>query len=126
MYSLYFWVGFFLLFVSLLSLGGCYKYHVVERDGVLVKMKVIKHHITSGTKAKYSTDFFYSGEEYHEKTNEQFCDNHPVGDLVTMKYVEGINVVLFPDENTDWIFQVLGILALIGLSMVAYYFIRNH
>jgi len=120
-----FWFGFTLFFISLISLAGCYRYHVVERDGVLVNMKVVKHFIRSGKGAYYSSDFFYNGEVFSEKTNKYFIDNHPVGDLVTMKYVPGISVVLFPDENTDWMFQFGGVIAFIGLGFMVYYFRPN-
>jgi hypothetical protein len=123
---MYFWFGFILFFVSLLFLAGCYRYYLVERNGVVVKMTVQEHYKSSGrVSVNDATVFFYNGEQFKTRTGVSFCVNHPVGDQVAMRYAAGIHVVLFPDENTDWMFQILGIIAFAGLGMIVYYFVQK-
>jgi hypothetical protein len=44
-------------------------------------------------------DVTYQGEDFNKRIPVGFCDKHKIGEPIKMKYLEGQNSVLFPDEK---------------------------
>lgn len=114
-----FWFGFTLFFASILLLAGCYKLGEMQENAALVKMTIQSKRTSSGSGRRgtsYMVKFNYQGEQYVKDATPQFYDEHSVGDVVDMKYIERLDDVLFPDERvSDITFAIFGIVLLIGL-----------
>lgn len=114
-FGLLFLIGsFFFLKNSLAQLA-------VAKNGEIVEM-VIKKIPTSciGTRANHFMTLEYNQILYDKKIGPSYCEEHHVGEIIKIKFLENSDIILFPDENP--ITQVFAciILGLFGLGMIIY------
>lgn len=114
-------IGAFFVFGSCILLQTKYQDYHIEKNGVVVKMKLI-HIPTSciGAKVPYFIKFEYNGDVYDKKVRGDFCEKHHVGEIFDIKMLEGQDHILWPDESL--IIDMLGSVALgiVGLFFMIY------
>lgn len=121
-----FWGGIVLLIGSIALIANNYKDLEVERSGVIVKMRIEKlPNSCLGTKAKHFAVFNYKGQDYIKRIGGKFCDEHNIGELIDMKYLEGSSVVLFPKESVLRNLASFGVLGFLGLGMIIYHLVKS-
>jgi hypothetical protein len=114
-------LGIVILLASLFFLKAKWEVYEVERDGQVVDMKIIKLPDYCGlTKRNYYMDVTYQGEDFNKRIPVGFCDKHKIGESIKMKYLEGENTVLFPDEKVWGDFIAIGIFIVVGILSVFY------
>jgi len=100
----------------------------VDRNGLVVKMEIVSLPKSCiGAKVPYIVKFKYAGVIYDKQTRGDFCEIHYIGQLVELKWLDGIDTVLFPFES-GWVEVVsdilLGVLGLV--TCVAIWRNRSH
>jgi hypothetical protein len=89
----------------------------VDRNGVIVKMRIEKLPLSCiGAKVRYFVSFSYNGEIYDKATRGDFCDKHHIGEMIDIKWLSGSKNILWPNESALMnllSFAALGILGLI-------------
>ncbi|MCC7514187.1 MAG: hypothetical protein IT212_05805 [Bacteroidia bacterium] len=114
-------LGIVILLGSLFFLKAKWDVYKVERDGQIVDMKISKLPDYCGlTKRKYYMDVTYQGEDFNKRIPVGFCDKHKIGEPIKMKYLEGQNSVLFPDEKVRGDFIAIGIFIVVGILSIFY------
>lgn len=106
-------------------------YDIVEIDkkGSIVKMRIEKLPGSCiGSKVRYFVTYSYNGELYEKATRGSYCQDHYVGELVDMKYLEGNKRILHPRESSTMELMLIAGLALIGLtiSITQWLKLRSH
>ncbi|WP_343672641.1 hypothetical protein [Chitinophaga sp.] len=95
----------------------------IAREGKVVQMKITEisgHCIT--TKAKYYMKLSYQGRIFDKQIGVRFCEDHAVGDLINMRYLEGYDKLLFPtDDGKSEFWSGIG-LGVLGLVAIIYFF----
>lgn len=123
---LIFWGGIVFFIGSVLLLINNYKDIQIERNGVIVKMRIEKLPVSClGTRVKHFATFSYNGENYIKRIPAGYCDQHTVGELIDMRYLESSSSILFPNESVMSNLTAFGILGLLGIGMLFYYWIKN-
>jgi hypothetical protein len=90
----------------------------IDKYGKIVKMQIVKMPSSCmGTRVRYFVDYSYNGKIYSKATRGSFCEEHYVGELIDMKFLEGYDTILRPNESAlkDLISGI--ILALFGLFL---------
>ncbi len=109
-----FFVGSIFLFASDFALLK------IEKEGEIVFMKIEKLPASClGTKVNHYVILSYAGEIFEKKIGGMFCDEHHVGELIEMKYLEGGKEPLFPKESVISNLISCSLLGLIGLIISA-------
>lgn len=124
--KLIFWSGVVLVIGSIALVVNNYRNLKVDRSGVIVKMRI--ENLPSScleTKAKHFATLSYAGENYIKRIGGKFCDEHNLGELIDMKYLEGSSVVLFPKESVSRNLVSFGVLSLLGLAMIIYHLVKT-
>lgn len=103
--------GVILIFKNLDSLN-------VERNGKVVKMRIEQLPKSCiGSKVRYFVTYSYEGEIYDKATRGDFCERHSIGELIDMKYLEGSQVILTPNESVMMNLLSFGALGLLGIGI---------
>lgn len=90
----------------------------VERNGEVVKMRIEQLPKTCiGSKVRYFVTYSYEGEMYDKATRGNFCEKHYVGELIDMKFLEGSNTILRPDESAMLNLLSFAALGLLGAGI---------
>lgn len=114
-------LGFIIVFISLFFLKGKWQLYKVEREGAIITMQIKKLPKNCGfTKGKYYADFSNQGTVYNKRIPVGFCGKHKVGDNIEMKYLEGEESILFPNEKVKGDFIAIGIFILVGLVSIIF------
>jgi hypothetical protein len=100
----------------------------VEKNGKLVKMKIIeKPSSCLGTKVKWFMKVEYHNIIYPIQISGNYCEEHSIGDMVEIRYLEGSDIILLPSFSSKWQLFSTFSLSLIGLFAVIYYgFIKKN
>lgn len=121
MRTTYLLIGIVVILISVFILKGKLEIYNVERDGKLVDMEVIKMpYDCSLTRGKYYMNTKYQQVTFIKKIPSGYCNNHKVGDIIKMKYLEGYNYILFPDESLKRQFIAIAIFIFVGILVVIY------
>lgn len=90
----------------------------VQKRGKLVKMKIEKMPSSCvGSKVRYYVTYSYDGKLYDKATRGDFCEKHSVGEFIDMKFLEGSDIILRPEESAVMNSISAVILALIGIGI---------
>ncbi|WP_207515250.1 hypothetical protein [Longitalea luteola] len=115
------WLGVLVLLGALFFLKAKWEVYNVERDGQIVEMEIIKlPNNCSITKRKYYMDVTYQGEIFNKRIPVGFCDKHKIGELIKMKYSEGYETILFPEEKVLGDFIAIGIFITVSIASIFY------
>lgn len=91
---------------------------IVDKDGRIVKMRIEKLPGSCiGSKVRYFVTYSYNGELYEKATRGSYCEDHYVGELVDMKYLEGYKRILHPHESSTMKLMSFAGLSVIGLTI---------
>jgi hypothetical protein len=121
MKKIIFWGGIILFIGSIVLIGFNYSDLKVERQGVVVKMKIEKlPNSYIGTKVKHFVTLGYNGESYINRVGEKFCDEHSVGELIDIKFLKNSSTVLFLGESVILDLLSFAILGIFGAGISLY------
>ena len=110
---------------SIILIGTNIKSLKIEKDGLLVSMRIVKMPESClGTKVKHFISLDFNGETFLKRVGGQFCDTHHPGEFITMKYLAGYDEVLFPNESVLRNLISFGLLGVVGLGIIVYYWKR--
>lgn len=124
--KLIFWGGIALFIGSLLLIVSSYDDLNVERKGMIVKMRIEQlPESCLGTKVKHFVSLSYKGKIYIKRIGGKFCDDHNVGQLVEVRFLEGASIVLFPNETAISNLIALAALGLSGAAMALWQWGKN-
>ena len=124
--KLIFWGGIVFVLWSFVMISTSFSDYQIEKNGSLVKMEIDELPVSClGTRMKWHATFSYKGNKYIKRIPSGYCDNHHVGELVDMRYMEGAATILFPNEseNREMISSV--ILGLFGIFMTIYSVLKS-
>jgi hypothetical protein len=111
-----------IMFFPLLLLKTKFQDLNIDKTGIIVPMKIVqKPYSCLGTKAKWFMKVEYQGKVYIKQIGGQFCEEHNLGDIVEMKYLENSTTVLFHHESVMSEIYAIFLLSFIGLSSLIYY-----
>lgn len=101
---------------SVLLIPSTYEEFKVDRNGVVVKMRIEQlPKICIGARVRYNVKYSYQGIFYNKSTRGDFCQRHYVGEMIDMKYLNGSEIILRPNESAMISFISLAVLGLGGL-----------
>ncbi|HEY9197455.1 MAG TPA: hypothetical protein VIM77_14365 [Mucilaginibacter sp.] len=114
-------VGIVIVIFSTLGIINCNVQLQIQNQGHVVAMKIIEiPGVCSGTKAKYFMKVVYGGVIYSKQIGANFCESHHTGDTIKMKYLEGKNEILFPDDDVVGNLIAAVAICLFGLFIIVY------
>lgn len=112
-------LGILVVLVSLFFLKSKLEIYKVKAYGTVVDMKIIKIPTSCKiTKSKYYMDVEYEGMIFIKRIPVNFCNSHNVGTIVKIKYLEGQETILFPDEKIWGEFVAIGFFLLAGIILL--------
>lgn len=101
---------------SILLIPSTYEEFKVDRNGVVVKMRIeALPKICIGARVRYNVKYSYKGNYYNKSTRGDFCQRHYVGEMIDMKYLNGSEIILRPNESAVVSFISLAVLGFGGL-----------
>lgn len=106
--------GIFFILLPILGIRGEIEEYRVQKFGILVRMRIKK---VSGL-GRYSMDVEYQGKVYSKSVGTKFYLSNHNGEVIQMKYLEGSNKVMFPEENNIIEFISLTILLIFGFFCI--------
>jgi len=110
--------GIILFIGSIFLILSNYDDFRTERKGTIVKMRIEQLPSSClGTKIKHFVTLSYNGDKYIKRIGGKFCDDHRIGKLIDVKFLEGSSVVLFPNESVITNLLAFGVLGLLGVGM---------
>jgi hypothetical protein len=111
--SAIFFVGSIILIVS--NFGQL----KIENEGEIVLMKIERLPASClGTKVSHFVTLSYKGVSFQKKIGGSFCDEHHVGELIKMRYLEGADLTLFPNESVVSNLIAFALIGVIGLIIL--------
>jgi hypothetical protein len=113
--------GAALFMLSVMWLISNYKLFDLVNKGKLVKMLILEKPRTClGTRTKYNMKLTFQGQVFIKQVASSICDQYQTGDSIEMRYSNGINQVLYPEESftTDYVLGTL--LACSGVMLTVY------
>lgn len=91
----------------------------ILNKGRTVEMKIIELPGSClGTRAKWFMKVRYQDKIISKQIPGGFCEEHNIGDIIRVKYLEGTDRILLSDENITTEFLSSGVLALFGLYAI--------
>jgi hypothetical protein len=118
--KLLFIVGLIFFVASIILTYSNYDKFNVDRNGVIVKMRIEKLPLSCfGAKVRYFVSFSYNGEIYDKATRGDFCDKHHIGEMIDIKWLDGSKNILWPNESGMLNLLSFGALGILGLIISA-------
>jgi hypothetical protein len=109
-----FWGGVVFFIGSIFLFVRSYHNLDVERNGAIVKMKIEKlPESCLGTKIKHFVRLSYNGEVFSKRVGGNFCEEHSIGQLIDVKYLESSSIVLWPNERV-----ISDLMAIVGIGLL--------
>jgi hypothetical protein len=109
-----FFSGIIFFVGSIILINANYYILDIERNGKVVKMKIEQLPKTCyGGKVRYFVTYSYEGKMYDKATRGNYCEEHYIGELVDMKFLQGSKEILRPNESALMnllFFAALGVL----------------
>jgi hypothetical protein len=116
-------VGLIFVVLSIFLIKNNFQQLQILDNGALVKMRILEiPDVCSGTKAKYFIKVLYNDKTYSTQIGSGFCGQHKVGDIVEMRYLDGEEQILFPEDDVTGNLISSVILLLFGFFIVVYAF----
>ncbi|MBW0177582.1 hypothetical protein [Sediminibacterium sp.] len=111
-----FFAGLIFFVGSIFLIPSTYEKLKVEKNGSIVKMRIEQLPKTCiGARVNYNVIYSYEGVFYNKSTRGNFCQLHSVGEMIDMKYLNGSEIVLRPNESAMISFISLAVLGFGGL-----------
>lgn len=91
----------------------------IQKNGQWVKVEIIdKPNSCIGTKVKWFMKIKYKDKIISKQISSGFCEEHNIGDIIKVKYLNGIDNVLLPEDNIITEFISTAIIGLVGLYVI--------
>lgn len=91
----------------------------VKNKGKIVSMEIIeKPKSCLGTKAKWFMKVKYQNKILTKQIPSIFCEEHAVGDIIDVRYLEGEDRIILPEEGVSLGFIASGFFILVGLYVI--------
>lgn len=91
----------------------------IKNNGKIVSMEIIdKPRSCLGTKANWFMKVKYHNKILTKKIPGTFCEEHAVGDIIDVRYLEGEDRILLPDEGVRLGFIGSGFFIIVGLYVL--------
>ena len=88
-------------------------------EGSIVNMEIIeKPKSCLGTRVKWFMKVKYQDKVFSKQISSIFCEEHNVGDIVQIRYLEGEEKILLLSEGLILEFLASGIFILMGLYLI--------
>ena len=114
--KLFAFAGILFFIGSLIVIASNFALIKIEKEGEFVLMKIEKLPASCvGTKVNHYVTLSYEGQIFIKETGGMFCYEHHVGELIKMKYLEGCNEPLFPNESVISNLIAILLVGLVGL-----------
>jgi hypothetical protein len=111
--------GALILIFSVVSSFTEYKLFDVEKNGVIVKMKIIeKPKDCIGTTAKYHMKVEYDGKIFSKEIASSICDSYKTGDYIAMRYLKNVDEILYPNESITWDYIMILLFFLFSIYLI--------
>ncbi len=95
------------------------------KEGRLVKMEIVgKPSSCLGTKVKWMMKLKFNNKVYTKQISGAYCEEHQLGELVEVRYLEGVGLVLFPKEGVTMEIISSTIMGLFGIGLLSYSLFR--
>ncbi len=116
--KLIFFGGILTFFGAIALIISNYSDIKVEKEGMVVKMRIERLPSSClGTRIKHFTTLSYNGKMFVKRIGDRFCDEHYVGELIDIRFLEDSSTVLFPNESVIPNLLAFGGLAILGIIM---------
>lgn len=94
----------------------------IAKNGKIVQMKIteIPGNVTS-TKVKYHMTLSYKGKTFDKQIGVLTANRHSVGEMINMRYLEGNDKILFPQETGMLQFASGIFIALLGVFAIIFF-----
>jgi len=124
--KLFFWSGILLFIVSFFLLLSNFEDIKVAQNGKVVNMRIEKLPTSClGTRIKHFMTVSYNNKFYIKRIGGKYCEEHHVGEVVEIRFLEGSELVLFPSESGKSNLIALVILGLLGSFLIVYWWIKR-
>lgn len=91
----------------------------IKNEGKIVSMEIIeKPKSCLGTKVKWFMKVKYQNKILLKQIPSIFCEKHAVGDIIDVRYLEGEDRILLPEEGVTLSFIASGTFILVGLYLI--------
>lgn len=91
----------------------------VLNSGKLVMMEIIdKPGSCIGTRAKWGMKVKYQDKVFSKQISSSFCEAHTIGDMIEVRYLEGEDRIVLPEENMTLKFISSVILIAFGIYVI--------
>lgn len=92
----------------------------VKNSGKIVDVEIIeKPSSCLGTKAKWFMKVKYQGKILGKQIPSKFCEEHLIGDIIQVRYLNGEDRILLPEEGVGLEFISSGVFILLGLYVIS-------
>jgi hypothetical protein len=99
---------------SLVVLKEKLKLYRIQTDGELIPMTIL--FLPKDCTIRGSTiQLQFGNKRFHKKASPSICYRHKVGDNIPMKYIQGGESVLYPDESINGDLVALGVFIVVGM-----------
>ncbi|WP_293310863.1 hypothetical protein [Pedobacter sp. UBA5917] len=114
-------IGVILIIGSIFFIKNEFNKFKILKNGEIVKMKIIdKPSLCYGTKVKWMMKLSFGSKVFSKQISGKYCEDHRVGQIVEMRYLAGIDMVLFPEEGVIIEFISSFIIGIFGLGLFGF------
>lgn len=112
-------LGILLIFGSSFFMQDGFVNQKIKNYGEVVNVEIIeKPQSCLGTKAKWFMKVKYKEKFFTKQIPGNFCEDHKIGDMIQVYYLEGTDRILLMNESYRLGFLLCGTLALVGLYIL--------
>ncbi len=91
----------------------------IQTEGRSVLMEIVdKPNFCVGTRAKWMMKVKYGDLIFSKQISSSYCESHSIGDAVEVKYLEGYDEIVLPDENITFKFISSAVLMIFGIYVI--------
>jgi hypothetical protein len=110
-------LGAIVILISLLVIKGKTDLYKVEKEGKIVPMRILA--LPNNCSIKNSSmQLQLQNKRFFKRAYTSICQEYKVGDTILMKYLYGVDNVLYPTESVTGELAAMGILMSIGIVCV--------
>ena len=112
-------IGGVVVLISFFIMQGNFIDLDIQKNGQWVEVQIIdKPNSCIGTKVKWFMKIKYKDKIISKQISSGFCQEHNKGDIIKVKYLNGTDNVLLPEDNIITEFISTAIIGLVGLYVI--------
>lgn len=117
-------LGIIVILVSFFFLKVKLDLYKVQTEGKIVQMTILDLPKDCSVRNS-SMQLQYENKRYFKKTKSNICQENKIGDTIQMKYMIGVDEVLYPTESILGEFVAISIFVALGLTSIVFGFKRK-